>query len=79
MIKIKKYIKLLTLSFLSLLAYIFIKNSEIITSNLLMIQHSRSTKAFGYYILLHISIWFLLVFGILGFVFCFFKIFLEKD
>jgi hypothetical protein len=79
MSKFRKYLKLLVLSILSLFTCFFVENSERINSSLLMIQESKSSRSFGYLILINIGKWFLLIFGIVGLLFIFIKTFKKED
>ena len=44
-----------------------------------MIQESKSSRSFGYLILINIGKWFLLIFGIVGLLFIFIKTFKKED
>lgn len=67
MIKISfKYFKILLLSICSFLGYYILTNS--VKFNLLLTElvNNKSSYAFGYYILIKIGMWFLIVFGIIS-------------
>lgn len=67
--------KILVFSILSIITYILMVNSNIE----LQIQESKSFRAFGYFLLINIVQWFLLIFGVFGLFFWFYKMFFKKN
>lgn len=67
MIKISfKYFKIIFLSFCSFLVYYILTKSVKFNSFLTELVDKESSYAFGYYILIKIGMWFLIVFGIIS-------------
>ena len=75
----RKYVKVLSFSIISLLIYYYFENSDKVNAVISSVIESKSAYGFGYIILFNLLKYFLLLFGVVGIIFFFFKILSKED
>ncbi|WP_439127512.1 hypothetical protein [Polaribacter sp.] len=73
-----KTLKVLALSIISLICYLFLENSEKVNERLLRFKSNNSINEFGFYVVINLLKWFLFIFGIIALTMLIVKVYKRK-